>query len=44
MFGVLILAAAILAGCEEIAYGVQDHPEVVRMLSKREVTIMERKF
>lgn len=44
MFGVLILAAAILAGCEEIVYEMQEHPEVVRALSKREVTIMERKF
>ncbi|WP_347312877.1 hypothetical protein [Defluviimonas sp. SAOS-178_SWC] len=44
MFGLLILAAAMVAGCEEIVYGVQDNPEVVRMLGQREVTIMEQKF
>lgn len=41
---VLVLAGAILAGCEDLVYAVKDNPEVVRILSTREVTIMERKF
>ncbi|MBC7178509.1 MAG: hypothetical protein H5U14_00175 [Roseovarius sp.] len=41
---VLVLAGAILAGCEDLVYAVEDNPEVVRILGTREVMIVERRF
>lgn len=40
----LVPVAVLLTGCEEIGYGVREHPEIVKALAKREVTLVERRF